>query len=173
MKADIAICLRYLLMLLFFLVCKFSCFFNTERMTAPSFSISMGFAMCPFIPASNAVPDIILKCIRCHRNDWYLFCILRFNVLICLAASNPSITGIIISISIASNVPTGLLLNNSTACCPSLTIVIIAPSSSKSISATSAFNYKSGSLSHFAGNRNRASHFINHFFTIAMPSPVP
>ena len=26
------------------------------------------------------------------------------------------------------------------------------------------FNYKRGSLSHFAGNRNRASHFINHFF---------
>ena len=26
------------------------------------------------------------------------------------------------------------------------------------------FNYKSGSLSHFADNRNRTSHFINHFF---------
>ena len=57
-----------------------------------TFSISKGLAKCAFIPASG-----------------------RFNARIALVAVNPSITGIIISISIASNVPTGLLLNNSTA----------------------------------------------------------
>ena len=41
--------------LLFFPVCQFSCLFNTEKMTALSFSISIGFAMCPFMPASNAL----------------------------------------------------------------------------------------------------------------------
>ena len=32
-----------------------SALFNTERITALSFSISMGFAMCPFMPASNVL----------------------------------------------------------------------------------------------------------------------
>ena len=41
-------------LLLVFLICEVSCLFNTERMTSSSFSISIGFAMCPSMPASKA-----------------------------------------------------------------------------------------------------------------------
>ena len=41
-------------LLLVFLICEVSCLFNPERMTSSSFSISIGFAMCPSMPASKA-----------------------------------------------------------------------------------------------------------------------
>ena len=62
------------------------------------------------------------------------------NDLIFFVAVYPSITGIIRSIRIASNVPAGFSLNNFTACCPSSTRVINAPTSSRTVFAISAFS---------------------------------
>ena len=64
----------------------------------------------------------------------------RSNDLIFFVAVYPSITGIIRSIRIASNVPAGFSLNNFTACCPSSTRVINAPTSSRTVFAISAFS---------------------------------
>ncbi len=35
-------------------ICQFFCLFNTERIISSSLSISIGFAICPFIPAAIA-----------------------------------------------------------------------------------------------------------------------
>ena len=60
---------------------------------------------------------------------------------ICLPSGMDEMGPVLIrSIRIASNVPVGFSLNNSTACCPSSTLVTNAPSSSRTVFAISAFS---------------------------------
>ena len=80
-----------------------------------TFSISKGLAKCAFIPESKHLCTSSAKALAVIAIIGIIPASGRFNARIALVAVNPSITGIIISISIASNVPTGLLLNNSTA----------------------------------------------------------
>jgi hypothetical protein len=80
-----------------------------------TFSISKGLAKCAFIPESKHLCTSSAKALAVIAIIGIIPASGQFNARIALVAVNPSITGIIISISIASNVPTGLLLNNSTA----------------------------------------------------------
>ena len=64
-------------------------------------------------------------------------------------AARPSITGIITSMRIASNVPGGAASKQSNAFFPFSTIVTWAPASVRSVSAMSAFNSLSSAKSSF------------------------